>query len=102
MVNKVNRAKQFMPFDALKGFKELIKEKEESSAPKLELLDDDYFILSEQINAIKKGDGVEIMYYNKNNYSKIIGIISNVNYFERTLSINNTKIKLDDILFIKM
>lgn len=28
MVNKVTRAKQFLPFDALKGLKEALKEKE--------------------------------------------------------------------------
>ena len=28
MVNKVTRAKQFFPFDALKGLKEALKEKE--------------------------------------------------------------------------
>ena len=44
MANKVhprmersNRAKQFMPFDALKGFREALEEKERILVPKREL-----------------------------------------------------------------
>ncbi len=32
-MSRMNRAKQFMPFDALKGFQEALREKEEVFAP---------------------------------------------------------------------
>ena len=32
-MSRMNRAKQFMPFDALKGFREALREKEEVFAP---------------------------------------------------------------------
>ena len=36
----IERAKQFMPFDALKGFKEAIKEKENIIVDKIALCED--------------------------------------------------------------
>lgn len=36
-MDRANRAKQFMPFDALKGFREALEEKERIVEPKREL-----------------------------------------------------------------
>ena len=36
-MDRANRAKQFMPFDALKGFREALAEKERVTVPKKEL-----------------------------------------------------------------
>ena len=36
-MDRADRAKQFMPFDALKGFREALKEKEKVTVPKIEL-----------------------------------------------------------------
>ena len=48
------RAKQFMPFDALKGYKEAIKEKQKIVVRKKELSDDELELLSIKIKQIKK------------------------------------------------
>ena len=54
MVNKSDRPRQFMPFDALKGYKEAIKEKQKVIVEKKELSEDDAIMLSRKLNEIKK------------------------------------------------
>ena len=63
MVNKSDRARQFMPFDALKGYKEAIKEKQKVIVEKKELSEDDAIVLSRKLNEIKKGDMIKVIYY---------------------------------------
>ena len=52
---KADRARQFLPFDALKGYKEALKEKQKVIIPKKQLSEDDEQILSFKLNQIKKG-----------------------------------------------
>ena len=57
------RAKQFAPFDALKGLKEAIAAKEKRPEPRRELTD----YMKEQINntltKLRKGQQVTVVYY---------------------------------------
>ena len=68
MQNNDFRAKQFMPFDSLKGFYDMIRYQEINKKNKKELLDDSYNYLNEQIKTINKGDIVTINYYHNINY----------------------------------
>ena len=52
-----------MPFDALKGFKEAIHEKERILVEKKELTEDDYNKLNLAFSNIKKGSMVKVVYY---------------------------------------
>ena len=56
-MNRQERAKQFMPFDALKGLKEALKAKEEklTRVAKRELSEEQQEILSEVITQLEKG-----------------------------------------------
>ena len=53
--SKLNRAKLFLSYDALKGFKEKIHEKERIIVEKPILSDDQLFELDWKIHQIKKG-----------------------------------------------
>ena len=92
-----NRAKIFMPFDALGGLKEAIKREElkhENRYLKIESID----------NILKKyrvNDMVEISYFNNFEYIKFIGQIKYINYINRIITISNSKINFDDIDEIK-
>ena len=58
-----DRAKQFMPFDALKGFKEEINKRNKIVVEKRELSEDDYKELQRKICLIKEGMIVTITYF---------------------------------------
>ena len=49
-MSRVQRAHVFSAFDALKGYKELLKEQERVVVPKRTLSEDDYEILNRQIS----------------------------------------------------
>ena len=53
-MNKVARAKQFLPFDALKGFQEALREKEIEYEEKRELSEEVLIELNNKFNQIEK------------------------------------------------
>ncbi|MCD7892081.1 MAG: hypothetical protein LUG60_00135 [Erysipelotrichaceae bacterium] len=48
------RAQMFQPFDALAGYREILKEQERIVVPKKVLSEDDYEILNYNVHQIKK------------------------------------------------
>lgn len=92
-----DRAKQFKPFAALKGFYELIAEQERIPVPKAELTEDVLEELSRKMNGIEKGMMVTITHYEDGAYSKTEGLVSNIDPVYRTITIVKKKISLDDI-----
>lgn len=95
------RAKQFMPFDALKGFREALKEKEKVIVDKVELSEYAKSILDRKLQYIKKNDMLTVVYFSKGEYLKITGMVSRLDISSRNLKIVNTKIAFDDIYDIQ-
>lgn len=91
------RAKQFMPFDALKGFKEALRAKEKLVVEKKELSDDDVYQLNEALSALKKGMLVEASYYADGEYILQKGIVTKLNKSLKYLVIVKTKIEFDSL-----
>ena len=54
-VNRIARAKQFLPFDALKGLQEALREKEIEYEEKKELSEESLDDLQKEFNKIEKG-----------------------------------------------
>jgi hypothetical protein len=100
MQNKLERAKQFMPFAALRGYYDLILQCEKIKEPRKVLLDDEEKIISSNLNKIKKGMLISVKYYNIDAYETITGMVSNIDKTYRNLYIIKTKIPFDDILSI--
>ena len=63
MHNKSDRAKQFLPFDALKGFREALEEAEIEQEEKRDLSEDFYNELEKEFNKIQIGIYIKINYY---------------------------------------
>ena len=66
--NYAERAKIFMPFDALKGFKEALKEKEKIVVDRIELSEEEKDKLIYKLDNLKKGMLVKLVYYNLQEY----------------------------------
>jgi len=99
MVGRVDRAKLFMPFDALKGLDEILREKEKEVEQRKELKEESLMELQEELNKINIGSNVFIKYYKNNKYVEIVGPVTKINYNKKKIIINeNTIINLCDII----
>ena len=92
-----DRAKQFMPFSALKGYYDFIYEREKVSMPKKDLSEDECAVLSSKLAAIKKGQVLKVIYYRDGEYVKQVGCVSKVDFTFRKLTLVKTEIDFDDV-----
>ena len=88
MVNRVARAKQFLPFDALKGLQEALREKEVEYEEEKELSEDTLNDLNNKFNQIDNGSFVKITFYKNGKYSEIKGRVTNIDYIKKKIQIN--------------
>ncbi len=100
-MSREERAKQFMPFDALKGLREAMKEKEKIIVPRVELSEYAKDILDQKLHQIAKNDIITVVYFEKGQYVKVTGMVSRFDISSRSLKIVNTKIAFDDIYDIE-
>lgn len=100
MQSNVNPASQFMPFDALKGFREALKKVEKAVEEKRELSEDVFRELNRKLMSLNVGDNVEIEYYYDLEYIKIKGIVKKIDLNNKILYVGNSKIYFDDIVSI--
>lgn len=94
------RAKQFMPFAALKGYPEALRRKEKIVVPKVEVSEEYAELLNCKLRQVHKLDLVTVVYFCKGEYVKQTGVVSRIDETARILKVVNTKIPLDDILDI--
>jgi len=93
------RAKQFAPFDALKGLKEAIAAKEKRAEPRRELTD----YMKEQINntltELRKGQQVTVIFYGnlEEEELQITGTVMKVDAYWQTLQVNKVAIDFSEI-----
>ena len=100
MQNNDFRAKQFMPFDSLKGFYDMLKCQEKNEVEKNILSEDYCNYLDNKLKNINKGDNVCIKYYYDMDYIETYGIIRKIDKINKSIYILNSNIKFDDILEI--
>ena len=96
------RAGQFMPFAALKGFYDLIRERERVIVPKHEIADDKAEELSRKMNLVEIGMMIKVVYYSDGEYVSAEGIVTKVDLVFRKLTVVKTEIDLDDIWDIEL
>ena len=90
-----------MPFAALRGFEEMIKQQTREVTPRRELSDDEAKRLSQRIARIEKGNVVRVVYYAEDGYMTLDGMVSEIDLTLRFLRIVKQRIDLDDILDVK-
>lgn len=98
--NSVKRPQIFQSFDALKGFRELLKEQEKVVVSPKILLEDELEELDYKVHQIQKGMMVSIIYFENHQYIKIEGIVSKINLDTKFLQIVKTKIDLRKVVNI--
>ena len=99
--NRIARAKQFLPFDALKGLQEALREKEIEYEEKKELSEDTLAELNNKFNQIEKGSFVKIRYYRNGRYKEIEGIVTYIDYIKKGIQVDKIEnINICDIIDI--
>ena len=92
-----NRAKQFVPFAALKGYEEALRAKEKIVVEKIELSEEKKEELDYKLHQIHKNDIIMVVYFCKDEYIKLEGMVSRLDTDARILKVVNTKIAFEDI-----
>lgn len=92
-----NRAKQFVPFAALKGYEEALRAKEKIIVPKMELSEEKKEELNRKLHQINKNDIITVIYFCDGEYIQLEGMVSRVDKDARVLKVINTKITFSDI-----
>ena len=96
-----NRPSIFQSFDALKGFRELLKDQERVVVEKRILSEDDLQILDRKIHQIKEGMMVKITYFDNNQYILKEGVLSKINFNTKFIQVVKEKIKMENIVDIE-
>ena len=99
-MNRKDRAKQFMAFDALKGLREELTKKELEHEEKREIAGAKLEELEENFNRLQIGNKTEIVYYKNHIYKKIVGILKGINKEKKNITIDNEIINICDIFNI--
>jgi len=92
------RAKQFLPFDALEGYFDMVNLSTYEKCVRKSLDVDEQERLAKILSSFHKADMVRITYYDIDHYKTITGLISRIDYDHNTLSIVKTKIYVEDII----
>jgi len=102
-VGNVDRARQFMPFDALKGLQEALREKEKEVEMRKELSEESLSQLNEQLQRISPGDIIKIMFYKAQQYVEIKDKIDSIDVIYRKIVMENgQKINFNDVISIEI
>lgn len=96
-MSREERAKQFMPFAALKGYPAALKKKEKVVVPKRELSEEYQKELDRKLRQVRKNDIITVIYFSNQEYLKLTGMVSRIDETARVLKIVNTKISFDDL-----
>jgi len=96
-MDRAERAKQFMPFDALKGLKAALREKERIVVEKKELSEEKGEELDRKLHRLQVKDMITVIYFHEDEYVKVTGMVSRIDLTARLLKVVNTKINFDDI-----
>lgn len=92
-----DRAKQFIPFAALRGYDGYIRQKEYSPEPRRELSEDEAEILSRKMSRAKCGQLLKVTHYANGKYITTEGMTADVDEENRTITLVKTVIRFDDI-----
>lgn len=99
--SKEERARQFLPFNALTGYYRMILDRQRVSESKKELSEDETEALSEKIKSLRRHDLVSVTYYDKDAYITKTGMITDIDLTFQTLTVVKTKIAFQDIFDVE-
>ena len=101
-MSRLQRAKQFMPFAALKGFETLLSAVARPKEARVELSEDQLEELNRTIQFLVEGDFVRVLYYTGYCYTELVGPVEAIGKPALCLSIDGVSIAFKDIKEINL
>ena len=103
-MNRADRAKQFQPFDALKGLQEELRSREErrTRVAKKEISEEREEQISDELSKIYKRSDIEITFYRGGHYYSLEGTVLEKNDIYKYLLIGQERIYYTDIYELKL
>ncbi len=95
-----HRAKQFMPFAAVKGLGAALAEKETAYAPRIKLAEDAEDDVNRMLSGLFPGSFAQISYYAFDECKTAEGEILYIDTIKRRLGINGENVNFSDIISV--
>ena len=95
-----SRAIQFLAFESLRGYSEMIEESQFVPDERIDLTEEETEKLSVKLSKLRKGMRVTVTYYLKNQYTVVTDTVRAVDEIEQFLKVGKTKIPFADLLKI--
>ena len=99
--SKEERARQFLPFNALAGYYEMILKKQRVTEPKKELSPDEIDALSKKLLELHRCDRATVTYYDTDAYVSRTGSVTDIDFEFHILTLVKTQISFEDIFRIE-
>ncbi len=96
------RAKQFMPFSALSGLEDALRNKERIIVEKAELSDESAQDIANTLNLIEKGTYVHVVCFADGEYISAEGMVTVFDKVFRKMTVVKTEIEFDNIYRINL
>ena len=96
-MDRALRAKQFMPFAALKGYEAALRQKERVVHPPVLLGEDAQAELDRLLRQLRPGDRVTAVYYQAGDYLERTGLVSRIDADAKLLWVAGTPIPLSGL-----
>lgn len=102
-VSRSDRARQFLPFDALKGLQEALREKEVELDERKELSEESIEELSNKLQMVERGNKVRLVYYHQRKYRQIEGTVIDIKVIQKKLILEgDLRINFADIIYVEI
>ena len=102
-VSRSDRARQFLPFDALKGLQEALREKEVELDERKELSEESIEELSNKLQMVERGNKVRLIYYYQRKYRQIEGVVIDIKVIQKKLVLEgDLRINFADIIYVEI
>lgn len=102
-MSRIDRAKQFAPFDALKGLQEAIKikEYEHDRIVRGEQSEDEIKEISNVLSSLEKNDNVEIEFFRDGHVVNLTGV-AKLDVYAQKIYVGAFEVQFDEIKKIKI
>lgn len=101
-MSRADRAKQFAPFAALKGYDEAVQRQEELYCPRPILGEDAQAELDRALRRLRKGDEVTLTYYKNGKCLALRGTVTKIDPAKEEVTIGEKLIAFYDLLNIEI
>ena len=103
-MNNIQRAKQFMPFDAMKGLTEALRERDErrSRVERRELSDEVKERIGSRLARLTGGEEIRITFFSAGHYLTVESVVTECDSVYRYLKLGTERIYFDDILSVEI